>query len=177
MIISLIQFSIPLLRTLWPYWTSSRLRPSSWYGLPCQGYSRYPWYDWKSFACTPWSFPQCGRHRELTDVIKPIAGNFVHALRRVIRIFFVFGYDISLCLCQSALKATYDRHRDNDITIYPAYRCHAAYWQCSRWNWFFADIYRIIIPKYIDLLLMSHLKSSYTHMQAILLDSLYMQNF
>ena len=30
--------------------------------------------------------------RELTDVIKPIAGNFVHALRRVIRIFFVFGY-------------------------------------------------------------------------------------
>ena len=42
---------------------------------------------------------------------------------------------------------------------------------------FFADIYRIIIPKYIDLLLMSHLKSSYTHMQAILLDSLYMQNF
>ena len=39
---------------------------------------------------------------------------------------------------------------------------------------FFADIYWIIIPKYIDLLLMSHLKSSYTHMQAIILDSLYM---
>lgn len=42
---------------------------------------------------------------------------------------------------------------------------------------FFADIYRIVIPKYIDLLIMSHMKSSYTQMQAIILDSLYMQNF
>ena len=116
--------------------------------------------------------------RELTDVIKPIAGNFVHALRRVIRIFFVFGYDISLCLCQSALKATYDRHRDNDITILIRHiGATQLIGNAPDEIGFFADIYRIIIPKYIDLLLVSHLKSSYTHMQAILLDSLYMQNF
>ena len=116
--------------------------------------------------------------RELTDVIKPIAGNFVHALRRVIRIFFVFGYDISLCLCQSALKATYDRHRDNDITILIRHiGATQLIGNAPDEIAFFADIYRIIISKYIDLLLMSHLKSSYTHMQAILLDSLYMQNF
>ena len=103
--------------------------------------------------------------RELTDVIKPITGNFVHTLRRVIRIFFVFGYDISLCLCQSALKTTYDRHRDNDITILIRHiGATQLIGNAPDEIGFFADIYRIIIPKYIDLLLVSHLKSSYTHM-------------
>ena len=116
--------------------------------------------------------------RELTDVIKPIAGNFVHALRRVIGIFVVFGYDIRLCLCQSALKATYDRHRDDDITILIRHiGATQLIGNAPDEIGFFADIYWIIILKYIDLLLVSHLKSSYTHMQAILLDSLYMQNF
>ena len=103
--------------------------------------------------------------RELTDVIKPITGNFVHTLRRVIGIFFVFGYDISLCLCQSALKTTYDRHRDNDITILIRHiGATQLIGNAPDEIGFFADIYRIIIPKYIDLLLVSHLKSSYTHM-------------
>ena len=50
-------------------------------------------------------------------VIELIAGNAVHCLRRIVRIFCKFGQNCFLVRLQGTLQAAQNRHRDNDIAV------------------------------------------------------------
>ena len=99
--------------------------------------------------------------RKLAYIIELITGNSVHALRRVIRVLVVFCYNISLSLCQSALKTANNSHRDNNITILIRHiRTTQLIGNTPDKIRLCAYIDGIIIPKHIYFLDISHDKTS-----------------
>ena len=57
---------------------------------------------------------------KFTGVIKLEAGNAIHRLCREIRVCFELVYDLLLGGCKSTLKATDDRHRNDNILVFVA---------------------------------------------------------
>ena len=98
---------------------------------------------------------------ELADIIELIARKPIHSFSRIIRVLVIFCYNSSLSLCQSALKTTDNRHRDNNITILIRHiRTTQLISNTPDKIRLCTYIDGIIIPKHINLLNISHNKTS-----------------